>query len=63
MDEIKKRFEQVVDMGVSVRDMVMELLGTALFVLVGLLAVVYSNQDTPLSGKTLQILSEYWCGL
>jgi hypothetical protein len=50
MEEIRKRFRQVQDMGVSVRDMVMEMIGICLFVLIGLLVAVYSKQDTPLSG-------------
>lgn len=50
MDEIRKRFNQVQDMGVSVKAMLMEMIGTGLFVLIGLLVAVYSVQEAPLSG-------------
>jgi hypothetical protein len=54
--EIGMRFRQVHDTGVSVRDMLMEMIGTCLFVLVGMLVAVYPKQETPLSGVCLRLL-------
>ena len=53
MDEIRKRFNQVQDMGISVKSMIMEMIGTGLFVLIGLLVAVYSvSGEDPVSGAT-----------
>lgn len=49
MDEIKKRFQQLRDRGVSVKAALAEMLGTAGFVLIGLLTVVYTYSTTSLS--------------
>lgn len=49
MEEIRKRFSQLKDMGISFKAVVMEMIGTGLFVLIGLLVAVYSNQETPMS--------------
>lgn len=55
MEEIRKRFSQLKDMGISFKAVVMEMIGTGLFVLIGLLVAVYSNQETPMSGMNLHI--------
>jgi hypothetical protein len=52
MDDITQRFKNL-DHSVSAKAAVMELFGTGLFVLIGLLVAVYSHQDTPLSGTAL----------
>lgn len=57
MEEVRKRFGLLGDFQVSLITMLMEMLGTMLFVLVGLLVAVYSYQETPLSGKTCCIAS------
>lgn len=49
MDEIRKRFQQLQDRGVSIKAALAEMLGTAGFVLIGLLTVVYAS--TGLSGQ------------
>ena len=57
MDEIRKRFSQVGNLSISVKSMIMEMIGTGLFVLIGLLVAVYSvSGEDPLSGANPSVL-------